>query len=40
MKVIICVDQDNGILFNHRRVSRDRRVIEQIEAENEEIWMS
>lgn len=30
MKLIICVDIDNGISFNHRRQSRDRGVIDDI----------
>lgn len=30
MKLIVCVDKENGILFNHRRVSRDREIIADI----------
>ena len=30
MKVILCVDNDLGIAFNHRRQSRDRILTEQI----------
>ena len=30
MKVIICLDERRGILFNHRRQSKDRRVIADI----------
>ena len=30
MKVIVCVDNDYGIAFNHRRQSRDRVLTEQI----------
>ena len=33
MVVIICVENRNGILFNHRRVSRDAAVLQRI-AEN------
>lgn len=30
MFLIMCVDKNNGILFNNRRISRDRKVIEDI----------
>lgn len=30
MKVIACIDDNGGILFNNRRVSRDKLVIENI----------
>ena len=30
MIVIICLDDDNGMVFNNRRQSRDRAVIERI----------
>lgn len=30
MKIIVCVAKNNGILFNHRRVSRDVKVLEDI----------
>lgn len=30
MILITCVEKNNGILFNNRRVSRDRKVIEDI----------
>lgn len=30
MTVIVCVDEQGGILFNHRRVSTDRAVISDI----------
>ena len=33
MKIIVCVAKNNGILFNHRRVSKDVKVLEDI-AEN------
>lgn len=31
MKVIVCLDDHLGMLFNHRRLSKDQRVIEAIE---------
>ena len=31
MKLIICVDNNNGILFNGRRVSKDKNVISDIQ---------
>ena len=30
MKVIICVDDNNGMIFNNRRQSRDRVLIEDV----------
>ena len=30
MKVIVCVDDNNGMMFNNRRQSRDRILIEDI----------
>lgn len=30
MKIIVCIDDDSGILFNNRRQSRDSKVIEDI----------
>ena len=30
MNIIVCVDDDNGMMFNNRRQSRDRVVIEDI----------
>lgn len=30
MKVIVCVDENNGIMFNNRRQSRDRILIRDI----------
>ena len=30
MKVLLCVDDNNGMLFNHRRVSSDRAVTEKV----------
>ena len=31
MKLIVCLDDKNGMLFNHRRQSRDRVLIENLE---------
>ena len=30
MNVIVCVDNDMGMLFNHRRQSRDKNVVDII----------
>ena len=30
MKVFICIDKDGGMMFNHRRQSRDRTVVEDV----------
>ncbi len=32
MEIIICLDDNNGMLFNHRRQSRDSKVLEDIKA--------
>ena len=31
MKLIICVDDNNGVAFNHRRLSFDRKVFQEIQ---------
>ena len=31
MKLIVCIDENNGMMFNNRRQSKDRVVIEKIE---------
>ena len=33
MKVIVCVDDNGGMMFNHRRVSKDRNVCADIGAD-------
>lgn len=42
MKIIVCLDNKNGMLFNERRQSRDRMVIEDIMASHprEKIYMN
>ncbi len=30
MQVIVCVDDDLGMMFNHRRVSKDRKLIDRM----------
>lgn len=30
MKIIVCVDDNNGMMFNNRRQSRDRTLIEDV----------
>ncbi|MCR5824283.1 MAG: hypothetical protein K6G60_07640 [Lachnospiraceae bacterium] len=41
MKLIICVDDEYGILFNRRRVSRDRAVVEKIKelTVDKKLWI-
>ena len=38
----MCIDDHNGMMFNHRRQSRDRAVIERVLrcAESSRLWMS
>lgn len=42
MKVIICLDDDNGMLFNGRRLSRDREVVSKISEiiEGGRLWIT
>ena len=40
MKVIVCLDDNQGMLFNKRRQSRDRKVIEDICTMAEKLWIS
>ena len=30
MQVVVCIDDNNGMMFNHRRLSKDRVVIDRI----------
>ena len=30
MQIIVCLDTKNGMMFNHRRQSRDREVLNDI----------
>ena len=42
MKVIVCLDERDGMCFNHRRQSRDRVVIEDIlqHCNGGKLWMN
>ncbi len=42
MKVILCCDNSNGIMFNKRRVSRDAVVVKKIIefAKDSKLWVS
>lgn len=42
MRLIVCVDTDDGMLFNHRRQSRDLRVVEKIMelSAGHRLWMN
>ena len=39
MKVIICIDDNKGILYNKRRQSRDAKVLEDIVSLTNEVWI-
>lgn len=41
MEVIVCLDDHNGMLFNHRRQSRDQAVITDIwkESKGRNLWI-
>ena len=42
MKIIICLDDDNGMMFNIRRQSRDEKVVKDIieMTEGHSLWMN
>ncbi|MBO5179493.1 MAG: ribonuclease Z [Clostridia bacterium] len=42
MKLIVCVDENNGMLFNNRRQSRDRKLIQHIVnlVKNKRLWIN
>lgn len=42
MKIIVCVDDKNGILFNFRRQSQDREIIKRIleNSKSTKLWMN
>ena len=40
MNVIICIDDNQGMLFNKRRQSKDAKVIEDIMGLTDELWIS
>jgi len=42
MKLIICIDEKNGMLFNNRRQSKDRVLISHIieKTKNEKFWIT
>ena len=42
MKLIVCTDLDNGMLFNNRRQSKDKYLIEHIcnLVSNEKLWIT
>lgn len=39
MNIIVCLDDNMGMLFNGRRQSKDRCVLEDIERITNEIWI-
>ena len=42
MILIVCVDEKNGMLFNNRRQSRDKKLIENIlsQTKNKKLWIT
>lgn len=40
MNVIICIDDNQGMLFHNRRQSKDIKVIEDIAGLTKELWIS
>ena len=39
MNIIVCLDDNLGMLFNKRRQSKDRRVLEDIATFTNEVWI-
>ena len=39
MKIILCVDDNMGMLFNNRRQSRDRKVVEDVFYMTDRVWI-
>lgn len=39
MNIIVCLDDNLGMLFNKRRQSKDRRVLEDIAKFTNEVWI-
>lgn len=39
MKIIVCVDDNLGMLFNNRRQSRDQVLVEDILKRGEKLWI-
>lgn len=40
MILVICVDKNNGIMFNNRRQSRDKELIKRIMSMNKRVWIN
>lgn len=42
MQIIVCLDDNNGMMFNHRRQSRDALLIQNLTAlfAGQKIWMN
>lgn len=40
MQIIVCLDPKNGMMFNHRRQSRDREVLNDIFKTNDMIYIT
>lgn len=40
MKIILCIDDNQGMLFNQRRQSKDAKVLEDIASLTKELWIS
>lgn len=40
MRIIVCLDDNQGMLFNKRRQSRDVKVMEDISTLTNEVWIN
>ena len=40
MNIIVCIDDNQGMLFNKRRQSRDVKVLEDIATLTDTLWIS
>lgn len=39
MKVIVCLDDNKGMLFNNRRQSKDKMVLEDVVRNAKKVWL-
>lgn len=40
MILVVCVDKNNGIIFNNRRQSRDKELIKRVVSMNKKVWIN
>lgn len=40
MILVVCVDKNNGSMFNNRRQSRDKELIKRVVSMNKKVWIN